>query len=248
MIRIAPLETMGRNTDIEAEEPIMTVRPRIFTDRAAAGIALGQELQVRLLPQPMIVLGLPRGGVAVAYEVARMLEAPLDVMLVRKIGLPGQPELAMGAIASGGVVVHEAGVERSFPDLARAFDKVVDEQRKELERRERLYRRGRGPLALAGKTAILVDDGLATGSTMLAALRAARKAGAGTTVVAAPVSSSQAAALVRAEADSTVILQTPLALFAIGQWYRNFEQLDDTEVCRLLDRNRSEASGAQAVN
>jgi putative phosphoribosyl transferase len=219
----------------------MVVRPRIFADRALAGVALGQELQSRQLPSPMIVLGLPRGGVAVAYEVARILEAPLDVMLVRKVGLPGQPELAMGAIASGGIVVRDAGIANAFPDLAKAFDGLVEEQRVELERRERVYRGGLGPLELQGKTTILVDDGLATGSTMLAALRAGRKAGAGTTVAAAPVASSQAAALVRAQADATVILQTPPALFAIGQWYGNFEQLDDAEVCRLLDRSRSAA-------
>lgn len=217
----------------------MNVRPRIFVDRASAGVALGQELRDRLLRPPVIVLALPRGGVPVAYEVARLLEAPLDVMLVRKIGLPGQPELAMGAIASGGVVVHETGIERTFPDLARAFDRVADAERAELERRERIYRHGLGPLELGGKTAILVDDGLATGSTMLAAVRAARLAGAGTTIAAAPVASSQAAALVRQEADAAVILQTPPLLLAIGEWYRNFEQLDDAQVCRLLERSRS---------
>lgn len=216
----------------------MTARPRIFADRTAAGIALARELQRRLLLPPLIVLGLPRGGVPVAYEVARILEAPLDVMLVRKIGLPGQPELAMGAVASGGIVVHEAGVERAFPDLARAFDTSAATQRVELERRERVYRRGCSALDLKGKTVILVDDGVATGATMLAALRAARQAGAGTLIAAAPVASSDAAGLLRAEADATVILETPPALLAIGQWYRDFEQLDDREVCRLLDLAR----------
>ncbi|MBW4051770.1 MAG: phosphoribosyltransferase [Proteobacteria bacterium] len=222
----------------------MTVRPRIFADRMAAGIALGRELQRRLLPAPLIVLGLPRGGVPVAYEVARILEAPLDVMLVRKIGLPGQPELAMGAVASGGIVVHEVGIENAFPDLALAFDTLVAQQRAELERRERIYRRGSSPLELTGKTAILVDDGVATGSTMLAALRAARKARAGSIVAAAPVASSEAARLLQAEADATVILETPPALFAIGQWYRDFAQLDDAEVCRLLDLSRGAAPHA----
>lgn len=216
----------------------MTVRPRIFADRTAAGIALARELEKRLLPPPLLVLGLPRGGVPVAYEVGRILEAPLDVMLVRKIGLPGQPELAMGAVASGGVVVHEAGVEKAFPDLARSFDTLAAAQREELERRERVYRRGSMPLALEGKTVILVDDGVATGATMLAALRAARQAGASTLIAAAPVASSEAAGLLRAEADATVILETPPALFAIGQWYRDFEQLDDREVCRLLELGR----------
>lgn len=225
----------------------MTVRPRIFADRTAAGIALARELQKDLLPPPLIVLGLPRGGVPVAYEVARILQAPLDVLLVRKIGLPGQPELAMGAVASGGIVVHEGGIEKSFPDLALGFDQLAAAQRTELERRERLYRRGLSSLELTGKTAILVDDGLATGSTMLAAIRAARKAGAGKIVAAAPVASSEAAGLVRAEADATVLLETPPALFAIGQWYRDFEQLDDAQVCRLLDLSRGASPHASAA-
>lgn len=226
----------------------MNVRPRSFANRTAAGIALAREFQNYLLPPPLIVLGLPRGGVPVAYEVSRFLQAPLDVMLVRKIGLPGQPELAIGAIASGGVVVHDCGVEKAFPDLARGFDTLAAEQRTELERRERVYRRGLPPLELKGKTAILVDDGLATGSTMLAAIRAARKAAAGRIIAAAPVASSEAARLVRAEADASVLLETPPALFAIGQWYRDFEQLDDAQVCRLLDLRRgapTHGSGAK---
>jgi putative phosphoribosyl transferase len=216
----------------------MTVRSHIFADRAAAGVVLARELQRRVLEPPLIVLALPRGGVAVAYEVARMLDAPLDVLVVRKIGMPGQPELAIGAIASGGILVREPGMEQEFPELAASFDRLVEEQRLELERRQRVYRPGAGALELSGKSAILVDDGLATGSTMLAAVRAARKAGAATIIVAAPVASPEAAALVRREADATVILQTPPALFAIGQWYRNFEQLEDAEVCRLLELGR----------
>ena len=216
----------------------MAVRPRIFADRAAAGVALGLELRTRPLPSPIVVLALPRGGVAVAYEVARILEAPLDVLLVRKIGLPGQPELAMGAVASGGITVHDTAIENAFPDLARGFDRLAEEQRAELERRERIYRQGLAPLALGGKAVLLVDDGLATGSTMLAAVRGARKAGAGIIIVAAPVASSQAAALLRAEADATVILQTPPSLLAIGEWYGSFEQLSDAEVCRLLQSSR----------
>lgn len=167
-------------------------------------------------------------------------------MLVRKIGLPGQPELAMGAIASGGVVVHEGGVEKAFPDLAHGFDRLAEAQRTELERRERIYRRGLPPLDLTGRTAILVDDGLATGSTMLAAIRAARTAGAGRIIAAAPVASSEAAGLVRAEADETVLLETPPLLFAIGQWYRDFEQLDDAQVCRCLDLSRAAPPASRA--
>ncbi len=173
-----------------------------------------------------------------AYEIARVLHAPLDVMLVRKIGLPEEPELAIGAIASGGIVVHEPRIAAQIPGLERIFERVAEVERHELERRERTYRAGLGPLELDGKTVILADDGLATGSTMLAAVRATHKAGAARVVVAAPVASPEAAELVRAEADTTVILQTPEMLFAIGAWYRHFEQLDDAEVNRLLELNR----------
>lgn len=216
----------------------MALHSRIFVDRKAAGVALGRELQRRTLRPPLLVLGLPRGGVPVAYEVARMLHAPLDVMLVRKIGMPGQPELAMGAIASGGIVIHEPRMEKEFGDLERAFDRVAAEERKELERRERAYRAGLPPLDLRERTVILVDDGLATGSTMLAAVRATHKAGAGAIIVAAPVASRDAAMLIQPEADAAVILQTPAPFFAIGEWYQHFEQLDDAEVRRLLDLGR----------
>jgi len=205
---------------------------RIFPDRAAAGVALGRELQRRLLTPHLLVLGLPRGGVPVAYEVAQLLKAPLDVMLVRKIGMPGQPELAIGAIASGNICVHEPRFEKLIP--TETFDRLAEEQHRELERRERVYRANRPPLQMEGKTVILVDDGLATGSTMLAAARAAQKAHADAIIVAAPVASREAADLVRAEADSVVILQTPEVLFAIGEWYEDFEQLEDDEVTRLL--------------
>jgi len=207
---------------------------RIFPDRVTAGAALGLELQRRRLKPPLLVLGLPRGGVPVAYEVAQVLKAPLDVMLVRKIGMPGWSELAIGAIASGNIVVHKPPLEKEIQP--ETFDRLVEEQRRELERRERLYRGGRSPLELKGKTVILVDDGLATGSTMLAAVRAARKAEAAAIVVAAPVASREAAELLRTEADSVVILQTPEMLFAIGGWYQHFEQLEDDEVTALLAR------------
>lgn len=219
----------------------MASRFRIFPDRAAAGAALAQELARRALRPPVLVLGLPRGGVPVAYEVARVLRAPLDVMLVRKIGMPGQPELAIGAIASGGVVVREPRLEKEFPDLTLNFARLAREQLVELARRERVYRAGLPPLAIEGKTVILVDDGLATGSTMLAAIRATREAAAATIIVAAPVASADAAALVRSEADAIVVLETPTPFLAIGQWYQHFEQLDDEEVCALLGRHRSAA-------
>ena len=211
---------------------------RVFVDRTAAGAALAREMQHRSLRPPVLVLALPRGGVPVAYEVARVLDAPLDVMLVRKVGMPGQPELAIGAVASGGIVVHDLTIEREIPGIAEAFDRIAAEERRELLRREQAYRAGLEPLVLEGKTVVLVDDGLATGSTMLAAVRAARAGGAAAIVVASPVASPQAAQLLAAEADAIVILQIPAMLFAIGEWYERFEQLEDAEVCRLLELHR----------
>jgi len=211
---------------------------RVFPDRAAAGAALAREIQQRPLQKPVLVLALPRGGVPVAYEVARALDAPLDVMLVRKVGMPGQPELAIGAVASGDIVVHERTIEREIPDIGEAFERIAAQERRELVRREQVYRAGLAPLLLAGKTVILVDDGLATGSTMLAAVHAARAGGAPAIVVAAPVASPQAAQLLAAEADGLVILQIPAMLFAIGEWYERFEQLEDAEVCQLLELHR----------
>ena len=210
------------------------MRTVIFSDRAAAGVALGEELRRRTLPPPLLVLGLPRGGVPVAHEVARILGAPLDVMLVRKIGTPGQPELAMGAIACGNIVVRDPSLGRLFPDAAQQFERVAAQERRELERREQVYRRGLAPLALQGKTVVLVDDGLATGSTMRAAVRAARVGGAAFIAVGTPVASPQAAELLSAEVDELVVLEMPAMLFAIGEWYAQFEQLEDGEVCRML--------------
>jgi len=216
----------------------MAFTARVFADRAAAGVALARELRQRKLPSALLILALPRGGVPVAHEIARALGAALDVMLVRKVGMPGQPELAIGAVASGGIVVREAGIERDFPGIAAAFDRIATQERRELERREQVYRAGLAPLVLEGKTVVLVDDGLATGSTMLAAVRAARAGRAARIIVAVPVGSPQAAELLAAEADQLVILQTPVMLFAIGEWYEHFEQLEDEEVCRLLRLHR----------
>ena len=210
----------------------------VFPDRTAAGAALAREMQQRPPQKPVLVLALPRGGVPVAYEVARALDAPLDVLLVRKVGMPGQPELAIGAVASGDVVVHERTIEQEVPGIAEAFERIAAQERRELLRREQVYRSGVGPLQLQGKTVVLVDDGLATGSTMIAAVRAARVAGAAAIVVAAPVASPQAAQLLAAEADELVILQIPAMLFAIGEWYDRFEQLEDEEVCQLLELHR----------
>lgn len=211
---------------------------RRFVSRTAAGIALGRELTLRSFKHPTAVLGLPRGGVPVAYEVARLLHAPLDVMLVRKVGMPGQPELAIGAIAPGNVIVHEPHFPMSSPALAEVFDEAASAERRELTRRERVYRAGLAPLDLHARTAILVDDGLATGCTMLAAIRAARHAGAAEVIAAAPIASDEAAALVSGEADAAIFLDIPVMLSSIGEWYQHFEQLEDDEVCRLLALDR----------
>jgi predicted phosphoribosyltransferase len=213
---------------------------RIFPDRTAAGRELGAALALRQFTAPPLVLGLPRGGVPVAFEVAAALHAPLDVMVVRKVGMPGQPELAIGAIASGNIVVRDPDTLRYMPDGGAGFDALAARERGELERRERAFRGARPPPDLRARTVILVDDGLATGSTMLAAVRAARQAGAARVVVAAPVSSHEAAALLGAECDEVVFLMVPPALYAIGQWYEIFDQTPDAEVCRLLELSRQQ--------
>ncbi len=223
----------------------MKMLNRTYADRQEAGAELGRALSKLALRAPILVLGLPRGGVPVAYEVAKALNAPLDVMIVRKVGMPGQPELAIGAVASGNVVVHEPHLSSYLAGLGIDFDELARQQRAEVERREQLYRAELPPLDLKGKTAVLVDDGLATGSTMLAAVRAAQKAGAAAVIVAAPVASRTAHALVSREADQLVTLQTPEFLMAIGEWYVNFDQIEDEEVCRLLSLARKEASAVR---
>jgi predicted phosphoribosyltransferase len=186
-----------------------------------------------------VVLALPRGGVPVAFEVARALHLPLDALVVRKIGMPDNPEFAIGAIAWGGVIVREPGLEgQRLP--ASQFEALAQTERRELERRERAYRGRRGPLDLAGRTALIVDDGLATGATMIAAIRAARQAGAQNVIAAAPVTSDDAAARVGAEADDTLFLKIPAYFSCIGEWYDDFRQIEDDEVCTLLDRATGE--------
>jgi putative phosphoribosyl transferase len=205
-----------------------------FADRREAGRQLAGGVAALGLRPPLVVLGLPRGGVPVAFEVARALHAPLDVMLVRKVGMPGEPELALGAIATGGITVQQPVHFRGYGPDAQEFAALAERERGELDRREQLYRAGRPPLELEGKTAVLVDDGLATGATMLAAVRAARQGGATAVVVAAPVASDEAAALIGAECDAIVILGIPPLLRAVGEWYLDFGQVEDREVCELL--------------
>jgi len=212
----------------------MRRRTQRFVDRSSAGRELALTLRQHVRG-PVRVLGLPRGGVPVAYEIAQILQAPLDVLVVRKIGLPNQPELAIGALA-GGEVVREPGAENWVS--SRDFARLAREQAAELARRENTYRAGQAPLDLKQQRVILVDDGLATGCSMLAAMRAARKAGASAVMVAAPVAADEAAALVRAEADAFFALEIPANLSSIGEWYQDFEQLTDEEVCNLLALSR----------
>jgi len=212
-------------------------QPHRFSDRRSAGRELAHPLRAANLPTNLLVLGLPRGGVPVAYEVAQTLNAPLDVLIVRKIGAPFQPELAIGAIASGGIVVRDAEAA-DYLDISDAtFQRLLQRERVELERRESSYRHGRAPLQLQGKTVILVDDGLATGTTMVSAVRAARAAGAASVIVAAPVASTEAMALLRPEADQLVVLQVPPHFLAVGEWYQHFDQTGDEEVRELLTRS-----------
>lgn len=206
----------------------------VFADRAAAGQALAHRLRDYANRHDTIVLALPRGGVPVAYEVARALKLSLDVLVVRKLGAPNQPELAMGAIASGGVVVLNPDVVRYFSDDKELVDAVIDRERSELERRERIYRKGRAPLAIDARTVIVIDDGAATGATMRAAVQALRKLHAREIVVALPTASREAQADLQQVADRVVCLQTPMSFMAVGQWYEVFDQTSDKQVTDLL--------------
>jgi putative phosphoribosyl transferase len=205
-----------------------------FRDRADAGRLLAERLSHYAGRDDVLVLGLPRGGVPVAAEVARALGAPLDVFLVRKLGLPGQEELAMGAIASGGArVLNEELVETlGIPEAL--IDAVAAREEEELRRRERLYRGERPPPEVEGKTVILVDDGLATGSSMRAAVAALRRLRPARIVVAVPTAPVSTCEELRPEVDELVCARTPQPFYAVGIWYENFNQTTDEEVRRLL--------------
>src|SRR6056297_1927399 len=206
----------------------------VFADRKEAGRELGEELTRRLEADSPLVLGLARGGVPVAAEVAREIGGELDVLVVRKVGVPGQPELAAGAIASGGIRVLSDRVMGMTGLDENDLQPVVEREQAELERREKAYRGDRPPLDVNGRTVVLADDGMATGSTMLAAVRAVRKLGAERIIVAVPTASGEAAADMEQEADEVVCLDTPSPYMAVGYWYSDFGQTSDEEVRELL--------------
>jgi len=208
---------------------------RRFLDRRDAGIELAAKLTRYVNNPTVLVLGLPRGGVPVAYEVARVLHAPLDVFVVRKLGVPGHRELAMGAIASGGVRVLNQDVLDALHISKSMVDMVAVQEEKELQRQQRTYR-GDAPLpALAGKTVIVVDDGLATGSTMRAAVRALREGNPARIVVAVPVGAAETCRSLARDADDVVCCSVPESFYAVSVWYEEFDQTSDEEVRCLLE-------------
>lgn len=214
-----------------------------FSDRAEAGRTLAAALSQYARREDVVVLALPRGGVPVAFEVARELEVPLDVFVVRKLGLPEQPELAMGAIASGGVRVLNDEVVAAAAVPPETIEEVAAREHEELARRESMYRGGRSALRVEGKTVILVDDGLATGSSMRAAVRALREQRAAQIVVAVPIAPPATCEELRGEADQVVCAYTPEPFVAIGAWYEHFPQVSDGEIRDLLAQAGEDANG-----
>jgi putative phosphoribosyl transferase len=217
-----------------------------FHDRSDAGRQLAEQL-IAFANQPDVrILALPRGGVPVAFEIASKLHAPLDVWVVRKLGAPTIPELAIGAIAPGGIKLISPDIIRRFQIPEHIVEAIAARERTELERREKAYRGDRPPVDVTGKTVIVVDDGLATGSTMRAAIAALRHRNPARIVVAVPVAAASVCALLQSEADQVVCLFAPVDLDAVGQWYDDFSQTSDDEVCNLLMRAAGFASSSQA--
>jgi len=221
---------------------------RAFSNRIEAGRELAEKLDKYAGREDVIVLGLPRGGVPVAYEVAKRLHVPLDVFIVRKLGVPGFEELAAGAIASGGVRVLNQDVMRAIPYADEAIEAVTTKETAELERREQIYREGRPPPELRDRIVILVDDGLATGATMRAAVKALRERGVAKIVVAVPVAPPDTCHEVEQLADETICLSTPPFFQAVGQYYEDFSQTTDDEVRDLLTSAAQEISQAKSMD
>jgi len=210
--------------------------PTLFHDRRGAGRFLATKLTRYAHDPNVIVLALPRGGVPVAYEVARALHAPLDIFLVRKLGVPGQEELALGAISSGGMRVLNPDIVQVLGIPNYMIEQIVARELQELERREQLYRAGQPPLDVRGRTVILVDDGLATGASMRAAILALRELHPARIVVAVPTASKETCNTFRDLADEIICAQTPDPFYAVGAWYDDFSQTTDAQVRELLDR------------
>lgn len=211
-----------------------------FSDRQAAGLQLADLLDGKIEGEDSVVLALPRGGMPVGYEVARRLGAPLDILLVRKLGVPWQPELAFGAIGTGGVVVLNDDHIQALGLGDEVIGDIVDRERIELERRERIYRDDHPPVDVTGKTVIVVDDGIATGSTVRAALECLAERGAARRIVACPVAAAETVRGLEDEADEVVCLRTPLQFSAVGAFYDDFAPVSDVEVKQLLTRSAAE--------
>jgi putative phosphoribosyl transferase len=212
---------------------------RVFANRETAGRQLAERMAEDRPEGDIVVLGLPRGGVPVAWELAEVLHAPLDVFVVRKLGAPFNPEYAVGAIAAGGVTVYNPEALAVLRLDEGKLEAIRQREQAELERRERMYRQGRPPPQLGGKTVILADDGIATGSTMRAAVEAVRHFEPASVVVAAPTGSSEAVELLEAAADRVAVLSVPEPYVAVGAWYELFPQLTDQDVVDLLARART---------
>lgn len=208
----------------------------LFRNRTDAGKKLAERLSGYSGRKDLLVLALPRGGVPVAYEVARELGAELDVFIVRKLGVPGHEELAMGAIASGGVRVLNMDVVRSLGIIDSTIAAVAAAEQVELERREQLYRKGRPEPTLAGRSVILIDDGLATGATMNAAVKAVRSQKPAHLTVAVPTAAKDTCEAFASEVDEVICLTTPEPFYGVGAWYSDFTQTSDREVCELLEK------------
>jgi putative phosphoribosyl transferase len=219
--------------------------PTAFRDRTEAGRLLAQRLAIYEGHPDVLVLALPRGGVPVAFEVARALEAPLDVFVVRKLGVPGYEELAMGAIASGGIRVLNEDLVRALGIPDDVIEAVTARELRELRSRERAYRGDRPPPAVRGRTVILVDDGIATGSTMRAAIAALRRLEPARLIVAVPAAAPSTCNEIRREADDCICEIMPDPFYAVGIWYEDFSQTTDDEVRDLLDEAASDATAAQ---
>jgi predicted phosphoribosyltransferase len=230
--------TSGRQSGIRSsrKEDLIMLHP--FTDRRAAGRLLAAMLDSYRGRTDVTILALPRGGVPVAAEIAAALGAPLDILTVRKLGVPGQPELAMGAVAAGGTIYLDPATIEYFDITQEEIDVVLRREMHELERRERLYRGDAPELHLAGRTVILVDDGIATGATARAAIRAVRALDAATVLVATPVASAATCRELRLECDGVFCARAPDMLEAVGFWYDSFPEVSDTEVLDLLARAR----------